>query len=71
MEFLNNIWMAISTPNESIISFISIFFLYFVEAPLTFALISNIFNIKYTNKQKYFYIIVTASIALLSMLIIK
>ncbi len=71
MEFLNNIWMAISTPNEAIISFISIFFLYFVEAPLTFALISNIFNIKYTNKQKYFYIIVTASIALLSMLIIK
>lgn len=41
MEFLNNIWTAISTPNETLITLLSIPLLIFIEAPLTFYLISN------------------------------
>ena len=41
MEFLNNIWTAISTPNETLITLLSIPLLIFIAAPLTFYLISN------------------------------
>ena len=35
MNILNNIWIAISTPNEALVKFCCILFL-FVEAPLSF-----------------------------------
>ena len=33
-----------------------VFLMIFIEAPLTFLLISNIFNLAYSKKQKYIYI---------------
>ena len=66
MEFLNNIWTAISTPNETLITILSIPLLIFIEAPLTFYLISNIFNITFSKKQKFIYIISTGIIAIIA-----
>lgn len=56
MEFLNNIWTTISTPNETLVQISYVFLMIFIEAPLTFLLISNIFNLAYSKKQKYIYI---------------
>ena len=66
MEFLNNIWTAISTPNEILITILSIPLLLFVEAPLTFYLISNFFNIKFNKKQTFIYILSTGIIAVIA-----
>ena len=52
MNVLNNIWLALSTPNEELVKFFSIPLLMLIEAPLSLALISNIFNIKFETKQK-------------------
>lgn len=66
MEFLNNIWTAISTPNETLITLLSIPLLIFIEAPLTFYLISNFFNIKFSKKQAFIYILSTGIIAVIA-----
>lgn len=50
MEILNNIWTAISTPNENLLSILSIPLLFFIEMPLTFLLIVTVFNIDYSKK---------------------
>ena len=71
MDILNSIWMAISTPNENLINICFVFFISFIEAPLTFFLIDSVFNLTYTKKQKYIYIILTAIISLFSMFIIS
>ena len=65
MDILNNIWIAISTPNEGLINIICIFLL-FIESPLTFHLISTFFRFTYTKKQKYIYIFLAAFITILS-----
>lgn len=65
MEFLNSIWMAISTPNENLITLCSILLTIFVEVPLSFYLISNTFNIEFTKKQKFTYIIVISLTAII------
>ena len=70
MNVLNNIWLALSTPNEELVKFFSIPLLMLIEAPLSFALISNIFNIKFKTKQKLIYIIITGIIAVLANLFI-
>lgn len=54
MEFLNNIWTAISTPNETLITLLSIPLLLLIEAPLTYCLISNFFNIKFSKKTSFY-----------------
>ena len=56
MNVLNNIWLALSTPNEELVKFFSIPLLMLIEAPLSLALISIIFNIKFETKQKLIYI---------------
>lgn len=66
MDILNNIWTAISTPNERLISLLSIPITLFIEIPLSFRLICNIFKINYIKKQKVIYIIVTTIIALIA-----
>ena len=71
MDILNSIWTAISTPNELLINIIFVFINIFIEAPLTFLLISNVFNIACSKREKYIYIFVTAFIALLALFIIK
>ena len=66
MEFLNNIWTAISTPNETLITLLSIPLLIFIEAPLTFYLISNFFNIKFSKKQAFIYVLSTGITAVIA-----
>ena len=66
MNILNNLWIAISTPNEELISILSIPLLIFIEAPLNFLLISNIFNIKFSKKQSILYIFTTGIIAVIA-----
>ena len=66
MEFLNNIWTATSTPNETLITLLSIPLLLLIEAPLTYCLISNFFNIKFSKKQAFIYILSTGIIAVIA-----
>lgn len=56
-NILNNIWIAISTPNEQLVSIISIPLTIFIELPLSFSLICNILKLDYNKKQKYIYIL--------------
>ena len=56
MEILNNIWVALSTPNEGLLNVLSIP-LYFVEAFLTMYLFLNVIGINSTRKQRITYII--------------
>ena len=71
MDILGSIWSAISVPNQWLVNICFLFLISFIEAPLTFSLISNTFKMNCTKKQKYIYIIITAFIALLSMYFIK
>lgn len=66
MAFLNNIWTAISTPNELLVNICIAFLILLLEAPLTFYLISNVFNIKFNKKQQFTYIITTGIIAIIA-----
>ncbi len=70
MNILNNIWIAISTPNEALVKFCCILFL-FVEAPLSFSLINNVFDVSSTKNKKLIYILVTALVATISTLFLK
>lgn len=65
MELLNNLWTALNTSNPLLVSILSIPLIFFMESPLSFSLICNIFKINYTKKQKYIYILSTATIALI------
>ena len=66
MSVLNNIWLALSTPNELLVSLLSIPMLFLIEMPLSFYLIINVFNIEYTKKQKIIYILSTAIVAIIA-----
>lgn len=66
MDILNSIWMAISTPNIELINILFIPIAFFLEMPLSFNLISTAFNINYTKKQKYIYIIVTSIVVIIT-----
>lgn len=70
MNILNNLWLAISTPNEELVKIVCVFLL-FIEAQLSFSLINNVFNLSCTKKQKYLYISVTACIAAIATLFIS
>ncbi len=70
MDILNNIWIAISTPNEALVKVLLGFFAFFIEAPLSFSLINNIFSFTHSKKKKYIYIFLSGIIALLSMFIL-
>lgn len=70
MSVLNNIWLALSTPNELIFTISAIFFGVFIEAPLSLYLILNLFDIKATKKQALLYILIMATISILSIFII-
>lgn len=70
MELLNNIWMALSTPNQELTNIFLIIMVFFFETPLILALFSSILNIKSTLKQKLTYIISLSIVSILSMLVI-
>ena len=57
-EFLNNIWVALSTPNEGLMKILS-FPLLIIEIILSLYLIISIYNLKINNKEKNIYLIVT------------
>lgn len=70
MNILNNLWLAISTPNEELVRIVCVFLL-FIEAPLSFSLINNVFNLSYTKKQKYLYILVVSIVGTLASFILS
>lgn len=70
INFLNNIWIAISTPNPELIKILSIP-LAFIESSLTLYLLTAIFNFKPKNKEKILYITSAAIISLISMFFLK
>ncbi len=59
MEVLNNIWMAISVPNENIISSLSLPIL-FIENYLAILIFSSILDLSFTRKQKILYVIISS-----------
>lgn len=65
-NILNNLWIALSTPNEELIRIVSIPLLFFIEMPLSFYLICNTFHIKYSTKQKFIYVISTTIAAIIA-----
>ena len=69
MEILNNIWVALSTPNEGLLNVLSIP-LYFVEAFLTMYLFLNVIGIDSTRKQRITHIISFPILGLLTMKLI-
>lgn len=70
MSVLNNIWLALSTPNDLVLTIYSIFFGVFIEAPLSLYLIVNLFDINATKKQSLLYIIIFSIISILSIFFI-
>lgn len=66
MEVLNNIWVAISTPNEGIIN-ILMTLATFVEAILIMVLFTSLLNIKPSRKQTITYISILIITSLISM----
>lgn len=70
MDIFNSIWTAISTSNEELVKIICILLL-FIEAPLSFSLVKNMFNINCNKFQKAIYIILTGIIAMIGSLFIN
>lgn len=70
MEILNNIWMALSTPNEGLLNLIFIPAA-LIENYLTLLLFASILNISINTKQKLQYAISTSCICILSLLFIS
>ena len=66
MEILNNIWTAMSTPNEELVNLIAIPLL-LIENCLCFLLFSSVLNIKFNTKQKLIYILGVPIEAFISM----
>ena len=62
MEILNNLWVAISTPNESLLNILSIP-LFFVEVFIVMHLFLTIMNINATKKQKLIYLLTASCIS--------
>ena len=69
MEVLNNIWLAISTPNEGLLNSLSIP-LTILEALVTTYLLICIINVYSTNKQKAIFVIIFALTSSISMYIL-
>ena len=66
MELLNNVWTALSTPNECLINIFAVILVFLVEIPLTFGLIVTVFKLEYTKKKALIFIITASLIALFS-----
>ena len=66
MEILNNIWLAISTPNQEIVNIILLICV-FMEAFMILLLFTSLSKIKPTWKQTLTYILVNSCLGLLAM----
>ena len=69
-DFLNNLWVAISTPNPGLVKALSIP-LAFIESSLTLYLITSIFSFKTEKKERILYIVSAALVSLISMFFLK
>ena len=69
-DFLNNLWVAVSTPNLALVKVLSIP-LAFIESSLTLYLITSIFSFKAEKKEKILYIVSAALVSLISMFFLK
>ncbi len=69
MEILNNIWMALTTPNQELVNILLIP-MSVIENFLTMLLFLSIFSMKTTQKQKIIYVVTGSIISLLSVYII-
>ena len=69
MEFINNIWGALTVPNEGLINIIALP-LYFVEAYIFMLIFTTFLNISCTNQQKLSYVACIGIISILNKLII-
>ena len=65
MELLNNIWNALTTPNECLISILSIPFTV-IEIVFSVLLFSSLLNIKSSKKQKLIYIAFISFVSIIS-----
>lgn len=65
MNFLQTIWMALTTPNDLLIKLV-IIPLTFIEIFVTMLLFTTILNISITKKQKFTYVIVFSIIAIIT-----
>ena len=70
MEILNNIWVALTTENTTIINIMLVLFL-FIEMPLTMELFLTILNITATKKQKLIYLALTIPIGIVCVFLIS
>ena len=66
MEVLNNIWIAISTPNEGLITILSIL-AGIVENYLTLFLFMSILNISSNRKNKLIYVSIMTIISVFNL----
>lgn len=69
MEILNNIWVALTTENTTIINIMLVLFL-FIEMPLTMELFLTILNISANKKQKLTYLALTIPIGIVCVFLI-
>ena len=70
MGILNNLWSAISTPNETLMSIVTIPVL-FIEALLMMYLFLSILGIHASTKQKLIYILLISSLSIITNAFIK
>lgn len=71
MNILNNLWIAISTPNEILVNICISLLIIFIETPVSFMLITTIFDIQYTKRQKWIYISLVSIVGILSIFILS
>lgn len=64
-QFLNNIWIALSTENPELLN-VLLFFAGIIENYLSMKIFLTIFNVKASKKQVFLYVIPTVIISLLS-----
>ena len=62
-NFLNNLWVAVSTPNPLLLKILSVPMSFLLEVPLSLYLIISIFNIQVSGKKKLCYILSTGAIS--------
>lgn len=68
MDILNNIWIAISTPNKELIN-IFLVLATFLESYLILTIINTVFGLNYTKKQKLIFMIIYPVIASTALII--
>lgn len=70
MDLLNNIWVGLTTPNETIINIILLLFNYTIEMPLSLYLVSIVFNLKPSKSQAMKYILMNATFTSISLFVV-